>query len=288
MIRSMTAFSRQEASNELGELVLEIRTVNHRYLDIFLRLPEELRSLDSVMRELIGSRLSRGKVECSLRFQPADQNGGELALNDERIKQIAHASRHIESILYDPAPVSSLEVLRWPGVIQSQPLDLEQLQQAVTALLEKALLDLIATREREGKKLAEVIKQRCDAMEEIVAGVKAKMPEILAQWREKLINRINEAKVELDTDRLEQEMIYLVQKTDVAEEMDRLALHIEEVRRVLQGDKPVGRRLDFLMQELNREANTLGSKSIHADTTRASVDLKVYIEQMREQIQNIE
>ncbi len=288
MIRSMTAFSRQEASNELGELVLEIRTVNHRYLDIFLRLPEELRSLDSVMRELIGSRLSRGKVECSLRFQPADQNGGELALNDERIKQIAHASRHIESILYDPAPVSSLEVLRWPGVIQSQPLDLEQLQQAVTALLEKALLDLIATREREGKKLAEVIKQRCDAMEEIVAGVKAKMPEILAQWREKLINRINEAKVELDADRLEQEMIYLVQKTDVAEEMDRLAMHIEEVRRVLQGDKPVGRRLDFLMQELNREANTLGSKSIHADTTRASVDLKVYIEQMREQIQNIE
>ena len=288
MIRSMTAFSRQEASSEVGDLVLEIRTVNHRYLDISLRLPEELRNLEPVLREQIAARLGRGKLECNLRYSSPELADSELPVDDERIKRIAHACRHIDSYLYSPAPISSLDVLRMPGVIQSKPVDLEQLKNAVTQLLGHALDDLIAAREREGQKLAQVIRERCDSMDEIVATVKQQLPDILQLWRQKLLERINEAKVELDQDRLEQEMVYIAQKTDVAEEIDRLSMHVEEVKRVLEADKPVGRRLDFLMQELNREANTLGSKSIHTDTTRASVDLKVFIEQMREQVQNIE
>ena len=288
MIRSMTAFSRQEASSEVGDLVLEIRTVNHRYLDISLRLPEELRNLEPVLREQIAARLGRGKLECNLRYSSPELAESELPVDDERVKRIAHACRHIDSYLYSPAPISSLDVLRMPGVIQSKPVDLEQLKNAVTQLLGHALDDLIAAREREGQKLAQVIRERCDLMDEIVATVKQQLPDILQLWRQKLLERINEAKVELDQDRLEQEMVYIAQKTDVAEEIDRLSMHVEEVKRVLEADKPVGRRLDFLMQELNREANTLGSKPIHTDTTRASVDLKVFIEQMREQVQNIE
>ena len=288
MIRSMTAFSRQETSSEVGDLVLELRTVNHRYLDISLRLPEELRNLEPLLREQIATRLGRGKLECNLRYNSPELSQLELPVDDERVKRIAHACRHIDSFLYSPAPISSLDVLRMPGVVQSKPLDLEQLKTIVTDLLTQALDALVTVREREGQKLAQIIRERCESMDAIVAEVKQQLPEILQHWREKLINRLNEAKLELDQDRLEQEMVYLAQKTDVAEEIDRLSLHIAEVKRVLDADKPVGRRLDFLMQELNREANTLGSKSIHADTTRASVDLKVLIEQMREQIQNIE
>ncbi len=289
MIRSMTAFSRQETSTELGEMVLEIRTVNHRYLDISLRLPDELRSLEPLLREQISARIGRGKVECSLRYTPADQTGAaELVLDDDRVRQIAHASRHIDSILYNPAPVSSLDVLRMPGVIKTTPLEPERVQATVQELLGRALDELVASREREGAKLAELIRERCDAMEQIVAEVKQQMPQILQQWQAKLQARIQEAGIELEPERLEQEIVLLANKTDVAEEMDRLQVHIDEVRRVLDDDKPVGRRLDFLMQELHREANTLGSKSISAETTRASVDLKVLIEQMREQVQNIE
>ncbi len=288
MIRSMTAFSRQEASSEYGELTMEIRTVNHRYLDIFLRLPEDIRSLEPLIRERIGARLSRGKLECALRLQPAEQARETLSLNESLIRQIAEASRHIDGILYDPAPISSLDVLRWPGVIQSRSPDPEALKNDILALLDATLDDLLATREREGARLADMITERCDEMDRIVDSVQAKMPEIMQAWRDKLKQRLEEAGIEHDDERLEQELVLLAQKTDVAEEMDRLKMHIDEVRRVLAEDKPVGRRLDFLMQELNREANTLGAKSVHADTTRASVDMKVLIEQMREQIQNIE
>ena len=267
---------------------MEIRSVNHRYLDVFLRLPEEIRSLETRMREQVANTLSRGKVECSLRFQPGSETEGEMPLNEERIKQIAQASRHIDSFIYNAAPISSLDILKMPGVIQSKALDLPALQQDVTALLTTALEDLLATREREGAKLAELIVSRCDAMDKIITEVNSRMPEILAEWQERLIKRLKDAELELDKDRLEQEVVLLANKTDVAEEMDRLTVHLTEVRRVLKQDKPVGRRLDFLMQELNREANTLASKSIHTDTTGASVDMKVMIEQMREQIQNIE
>ncbi len=288
MTRSMTAFSRQETSSEYGELIMEMRTVNHRYLDIFLRLPEDIRSLEPLIRERIGARLSRGKLECAIKLQPAEQTREALSLNEALIRQIAEASRHIDGILYDPSPISSLDVLRWPGVIQSRSPDPEALKKDILALLDTTLDDLVATREREGARLADMITERCDEMDRIVGAVQAKMPEIMQAWRDKLRQRLEEAGIDHDDERLEQELVMLAQKTDVAEEMDRLKMHIDEVRRVLAEDKPVGRRLDFLMQELNREANTLGSKSVHADTTRASVDMKVLIEQMREQIQNIE
>jgi uncharacterized protein (TIGR00255 family) len=284
----MTAFSRQEVSTERGDWVIELRSVNHRYLDVFLRLPEEIRSLETRMREQISHRLSRGKVECSLRFKPGVEAEDALSLNEERIRHIAHASRHIDSFIYNPAPISSLDVLKMPGVIQSKELDLAALEGDVADLLKTALDDLLATREREGEKLAEMLFTRCDAMDEIIKEVNARMPEILLEWQTRLVKRLKDAELELDKDRLEQEIVLLANKTDVTEEMDRLAMHIIEVRRVLKQDNPVGRRLDFLMQELNREANTLASKSIHTDSTGASVDLKVLIEQMREQIQNIE
>ena len=288
MVRSMTAFSRQEHNGEFGELILELRTVNHRYLDISLRLPEELRSLESKLREQISNRLTRGKLDLSLRYQPPAQERDSLQLDMELVKQLSKASREIDHILYDHTAVHSMDILRWPGVLQARTIDQELLNKAVWTLLNEAMDDLVATREREGKKLGEVISQRCDAMSEIVSQVKVKMPEIMQSWRDKLVARLEQAKLEVDPERLEQEIVYLAQKTDVDEEMDRLAMHISEVQRVLTEKKPVGRRLDFLMQELNREANTLGSKSVHVDSTRASVDLKVLIEQMREQVQNIE
>lgn len=288
MVRSMTAFSRQETNGDFGSLILELRTVNHRFLDISLRLPEELRSLDPKIREQVSKRLSRGKLDLCLRYQAPEQAEGELVINMELAKQLSKASRDIDHILYDHSPVNSFDVLRWPGVLQPAVVDVEALQQAALDLLDEALKELLSTREREGEKLAQVIKQRCVAMADIVALVKQQMPEIMQAWRDKLVERLEQAKLEVDSERLEQEVVYLAQKTDVDEEMDRLHMHISEVERVLKDKKPIGRRLDFLMQELNREANTLGSKSVHVDTTRASVDLKVLIEQMREQVQNIE
>ncbi|HEB86524.1 MAG TPA: YicC family protein [Gammaproteobacteria bacterium] len=288
MVRSMTAFSRQEENGAFGRLTLELRSVNQRFLDINFRLPEELRSLEPRLRTVISDHLSRGKVEFSLRYQPPEAGQDALVLDMDRVKQISDASREIDRILYDHTPVNALEILRWPGVLQTCSVDQDSLFNAVSVLLDTALADLIATREREGEKLAAVIEQRCAAMAALVEQVRTKMPEIMAAWREKLKARLEQVGVEVDAERLEQEIVLLANKTDVDEEMDRLAMHIEEVRRVLNDDQPIGRRLDFLMQELNREANTLGSKSVHIDTTRASVDMKVLIEQMREQVQNIE
>ncbi|HFQ14560.1 MAG TPA: YicC family protein [Gammaproteobacteria bacterium] len=288
MIRSMTAFSRQESEGDFGALVLELRSVNQRFLDLAFRLPEELRAAEPRLRSAISARLRRGKVECSLRYQPPEAGQANLSLDMELVKRLSAASREIDRVLYDHAPVNSLEILRWPGVIQTPRIDQARLQAAVDALLARALDDLIAAREREGGKLAEVIAQRCTALEEIIAGLRERLPEIREAWRGRLQERLQQAGVELDPERLEQEILLLANKSDVDEELDRLVVHLEEVRRVLGDDQPVGRRLDFLMQELNREANTLGSKSVHVDTTRASVDMKVLIEQMREQVQNIE
>jgi len=288
MVRSMTAFSHQETSGEFGNLVLELRSVNQRYLDINFRIPEELRSLEPRLRSSISARLSRGKVEFSLRYQPPEAGQDELTLDMDLVKQISDASREIDHILYDHAPVSSLEILRWPGVMQTRSIDKDKLFAEVVALLDNALADLIAAREREGEKLAAVIEQRCASISVIVEQVHTKMPEILNAWREKIQARLQQASLDVDAERLEQEIVLLANKTDVDEELDRLSMHIEEVRRVLTDKQPIGRRLDFLMQELNREANTLGSKSVYVDSTRASVDMKVLIEQMREQVQNIE
>jgi uncharacterized protein (TIGR00255 family) len=289
MIRSMTAFARQEADGEWGALQLELRSVNHRYLEVNPRLPEELRQLETKIRERIGKRLGRGKVDCTMRYQPpVAAAAGELQVNLELVKQLAHASREIDGLIYNPAPVNSLELLRWPGVLESSAVDLEQLQSAAMALLDAALDELDENRCREGDKLKTIILQRCDSAAEVVTAVRQRLPEVLAGVRQRLKERLVELRQELDENRLEQEMVIQAQKLDVDEEMDRLETHIAEVRHVLGRNEPVGRRLDFLMQELNREANTLGSKSADSETTRASVELKVLIEQMREQIQNIE
>src|SRR5512143_681472 len=288
MIRSMTAFARQESQGEWGSLVIELRSVNHRYLETTLRMPEDLRSLETQMRDRIGQSLNRGKVECNLRHQPPANIPGEIVINHELAARIAHATREIDAALYNPAPINGLEVLRWPGVMQLPVADPELLKAATLTLLDSALKELTAQREREGEKLKEIILQRCTAMDGVIAGVKERLPQVMNALRERLRSRLAELQVEADPGRLEQEMVIQAQRLDVDEEVDRLNTHLAEVRRVLDQDQPVGRRLDFLMQELNREANTLGSKSADTETTRASVDLKVLIEQMREQIQNIE
>lgn len=288
MARSMTAFARQELTKDWGTLTLELRSVNHRYLDISLRMPEDFRNLESKIRENISARLARGKVDVGLRFSRTETGAGEIIIDKDLIEQISKASREIDHILYNPGAVSSLDILRWPGVIKTPELDSDELSSALLELLEVTLNDMLEGREREGEKLANLISQRCQSISEVIVNVKKRLPEIMQLWREKLITRMQDASVDVDENRLEQELVIIAQKTDVDEELDRLTTHVTEVERVLKDKNPIGRRLDFLMQELNREANTLGSKSIDTETTKASVDLKVFIEQMREQIQNIE
>jgi uncharacterized protein (TIGR00255 family) len=267
---------------------LELRSVNQRYLEINPRLPEELRQLEPKLRSRIDKRLGRGKVDCTLRYQSPVAGTAELKVNTDLVRQLAHASREVDSLIYNPAPVNSIDVLRWPGVLESVGVNMEQLQSTALTLLDQALDELDENRCREGEKLKAIILQRCDSADEVVSAVRARLPDVLAAVRQRLNDRLAELRQELDQNRLEQEMVLLTQKLDVDEEMDRLVTHLGEVRQVLERDEPVGRRLDFLMQELNREANTLGSKSADSETTKASVELKVLIEQMREQIQNIE
>jgi uncharacterized protein (TIGR00255 family) len=288
MISSMTAFARQEQQGQWGTFIWEVRSVNHRYLDISLRLPEEFRVLEPRIRNVISQSLARGKVECTLRFQPSAQIDTEIPINADLCQQVLTVCKKVNSMLEAPAPISALEVLKWPGVLQTVELDLDQVRTQAMSILERTLIDISEVRQREGAKLKELIEQRCHAMQRIVEETRTQVPQIIASRREKLLERLVELKTEIDQSRVEQEMVLMAQKMDVTEEIDRLEAHIDEVRHVLEQDKPVGRRLDFLMQELNREANTLGSKSADIQTTRASVDLKVFIEQMREQVQNIE
>ncbi|MBI2779157.1 MAG: YicC family protein [Gammaproteobacteria bacterium] len=288
MIRSMTAFARQERSTEWGTLAWELRSINHRFLELSIRLPEDLRGLEPQTREHVALRLNRGKVECHLRFQPASLAPIELVLNKEFVSRLVQTSREVDRLLYSSAPVNSLDILRWPGALQAVEIDLGPVCEAALLLLDETLDSLAEARAREGARLKVVLEQRCDALSALVTQVRARLPEIRARFRERLASRLAEIKAELDPARLEQEMALLAQKIDVDEEMERLGSHVEEMRRTLNQNEPVGRRLDFLMQELNREANTLGSKSADIETTRASMEMKVLIEQMREQIQNIE
>lgn len=289
MIRSMTAFARQESSTPAGSITLELRSVNHRYLEINPRLPEELRIFDPKLRSALGKSLGRGKIDCFMRYAAPLGGSEELSVNEALVKQIADATRTIDGILYEPAPISSLDLLKWPGIIRSTPVDEGLIISTATKLLEDAVTDLIAMREREGEKLREIILQRCEAIQEVVHSVKGRLPEVLENNRKRLEQRLADLKQpDAESSRLEQEMVILAQRLDVDEELDRLESHLSEITKTLSQSKPVGRRLDFLMQELNREANTLGSKSADIETTQASVELKVLIEQMREQIQNIE
>ncbi|MDH5191857.1 MAG: YicC family protein [Gammaproteobacteria bacterium] len=288
MIRSMTAFGRQSRQWPWGTLVWEVKSVNHRYLEISTRMPDDFRALEMRIRTLLGKLLGRGKVDCALRFQKNEVLDAEITINAELAKQIAAASREVDSYLYSAAPVNSMDVLRWPGVLHTPEMNMEELHNGAMELLEETIDELVDTRLREGEKLKQIIEQRLSAMRDVVLQVKDRVPEVLVQMREKLEARLEEIKTEVDPARVEQELVMLTQRLDVDEEMDRLETHIEEVSRVIESDEPIGRRLDFLMQELNREANTLGSKSQDTEMTKASVELKVLIEQMREQVQNIE
>ena len=288
MIRSMTAFAREQGHGEYGELTWEIRSVNHRFLESTVRLPEELRAIEAVVRERVTLRLGRGKVECNLRFKAATAAATELKVNDGLVDQILAAADKMAHRLHSSHQLSIMDLLRWPGVLETAEQDFTPLQEAAVELLDKAIDSLLDAREREGGRLAELIAQRITLMRAQVELARERMPQVIAAVRERLRSRLAEVAETLDQARLEQEMALLAQRLDVDEEMDRLRTHLDEVERVLEQDEPVGRRLDFLMQELNREANTLGSKSADSETTAVSVEMKVLIEQMREQVQNIE
>lgn len=285
---SMTAFTRQQSEGDWGALVWEIRSVNHRYLEASVRLPESLRGLEGAVREAVRKSLARGKVECQLRLQAVAPEQSELVLNEGLIDRLLQANKNISAKLGGPTDLNSIDILRWPGVVTDESVDNAKLEAEALSLFDKALEDLIASREREGDALREMLMQRIDAIGEIVAAVREKMPEILEAQRQNMLDKLNELKADLEPTRIEQEVALLAQKADVAEELDRLDSHLKECTRVIKNKGPKGRRLDFLMQELNREANTLSSKSIVADTTLSAVELKVLIEQMREQVQNIE
>ncbi len=293
MIQSMTAFARGQVAGSWGTAVCELRSINHRYLELMVRLPDNLHELEAPMRESLRRFIKRGKIECHLRYQPGDVSGSEITINHHLAEQLCHANETISELLSKKAlvkvaPVQPMEILRWPGILQIAEVDFEIIEDEVIKLLEKTLQDLIGAREREGAELKQLFLQRLDSMKAEVVTVRKHWPEILKLQRERLIARFSEVKIELDTGRLEQEILIFSQKIDVSEELERIDTHISEIRRILKHGGVVGRRLDFLMQELNREANTLGAKSADVDTTRASVELKVLIEQMREQVQNVE
>ena len=284
MSNSMTAFARETLTGDQGELTWELRSVNHRFLETFVRLPEDLRALEMRVRERIGARLDRGKVDASLRYAPAAAAAGELRINRRYLELLLAAGAEVGSRLGRmPAP-EPFDLLRWPGVLEEQKPDLGPVQEQALALLDRTLSTLVATRAREGERLAGLIRERCDRLLICVAKVRERMPQVMAEVRQRILDRLDEVRAELDPNRLEQELALLAQRLDVDEEMDRLQAHVQEVRAVVGSDKPVGRRLDFLMQELNREANTLGSKSSDLEVTRLAVEMKVLIEQMREQI----
>ncbi|SEG82880.1 YicC/YloC family endoribonuclease [Marinobacterium lutimaris] len=287
MTRSMTAFARQEAHRAWGTLTWEIRSVNHRYLEPHLRLPETLRDLEGKVREKLRNGLSRGKVECTLRFIP-EAAAQTCSVDEERARDLIAAAAQVRSLMPDSAPLDTFQVLGWPGVLRETEVDMAEVKTEALTLFDAALQDLASGREREGQELTQLVNQRLDSISDIVAEVRSLMPKILEAQRESIRAKIADVSVEIDPSRLEQEIVMIAQRADVDEEMDRLDTHVQEVRRVLGQKGPIGRRLDFLMQELNREANTLSSKSIVAATTQRAVELKVLIEQMREQIQNIE
>ena len=287
MIYSMTAFARNEIKQDWGSVVWEIRSVNQRFLETYFRLPEQFRSLEPMLRERFRKRLHRGKVECSLRFTPSDNAQSTLTLDEDLAKQVLHAADWVQSHGQSTG-VNPMDVLRWPGVIAAEETDMDTILSDTMSGFDTALDQFIEAREAEGKTLRSLIEQRLDSIETEVATVKEKMPEIMQWQRERIQTRFEEAKIELDEGRFEQEMIMLAQKVDVAKEIDRLNSHVNETRNILKKGGACGRRLDFMMQEFNRESNTLGSKSITTDITQSAVELKVLIEQMREQIQNIE
>ena len=287
MIYSMTAFARFEVKKDWGDAVWEIRSVNQRYLENFFRLPEQFRGLENTLREKLRQSLTRGKIECSLRIETKKQTNAELNLNKELANQVIQSLQWIKSQAGE-GEINLTDVLRYPGVVEAQEQDLDAISQDLLTAFDDLLTDFIAMRGREGEKLNDIIQQRLDAIAVEADKVRSQMPAVLQWQRERLLQRFEDAQVNLDPQRVEQEMILLAQRVDVAEELDRLQMHVKETTNILKKGGAVGRKLDFMMQELNRESNTLASKSINADITASAVELKVLIEQMREQIQNLE
>ena len=287
MIRSMTAYARREIKGNWGSAAWELRSVNQRYLETYIRLPEQFRSLEPVVRERLRTRLTRGKIECNLRFELDPSAQSTMILNEKLAKQLVEAANWVK-MQSDEGEINPLEVLRWPGVMSAAEQDLDVISTELMAALESAIDDFIDAREREGNALKAMIEQRLEGVSTEVAKVRQQMPEILQWQRERLVSKLEEAQVQLENNRLEQELVLMAQRVDVAEELDRLEAHVKETYVILKKKEAVGRRLDFMMQEFNRESNTLASKSINADVTASAIELKVLIEQMREQIQNIE
>jgi len=288
MTFSMTGFAAVARDTDYGALSLELRAVNHRYLELQFRLPDELRALETSLREGIVGRISRGKVDCRVGFAPAAQVQRGAPLNAEALGDLLRHAAEVRNVSPDSAPLTVADILRWPGVFGPDVVPLDRVARDLAQLLEQALRDLTASREREGDKLKVLLLDRVADMERIAAEVKPQIPQLVTAYREKLQARLAEALAGKDDDRLRQEIILYASRIDVDEELSRLTAHLSEVRRVLGQPAPAGKRLDFLMQELNREANTLGSKSVASTVSQAAIDLKILIEQMREQIQNIE
>jgi uncharacterized protein (TIGR00255 family) len=287
MIASMTGFARREISGSWGTLVCELRSVNHRFLEAGFRLPDELRSGEGELRQHLTREVRRGKVDCVLTYRRAQASEAGLEVDAQalerllaRLKDIGHS--------FPTQTVNLVDVLRWPGVLKEDSSAGDELMVAAKALFGSTLEDLVAARAREGLRLKEILEVRCGGLEDLVRQVRERLPEVQTRLRARLDERVKELTANVDQDRLEQELAILLQRLDVDEELERLSGHIQEIRRVLAANEPAGRRLDFLMQELNREANTLSSKSQDLDTTRSAVDMKVFIEQMREQVQNAE
>ena len=288
MLHSMTGFARESVETALGTLGWEIRAVNHRYLDVQFKLPEDLRPKEQAFRQQASAVLGRGKVECGLYFRRAFDQQSEMQIDTDLVELLGARISELSAKLPATAAINPVEILRWPGVMTQPEVDAEPLYLEASTLLDTALKALDLMRLSEGRRIAEMLEDRCRDVANIAASVRARMPEVMAAARSRQRDRIEKLNVEADPSRLEVELALIAQKIDVDEELDRLESHLVEIRNALGDDKPVGRRLDFLMQELNREANTLGSKSADTETTKAAVNLKVLIEQMREQIQNVE
>lgn len=288
MAYSMTGFARMEESFEWGTLSCELKSVNHRYLEAFYKLSDEIKPFESELRGALKQKLSRGKVEVLFLFRNEEGASAELKIDQSKVKALSELARQVQGADTDARGLSVNDYLRWPGVVVSEELDTDQLKSEALKLFDQAIDRLLQHRAREGTLLVEAIKDRLKSIRNICETIQPKIPLIVQNQFEKYKNKVEAFDVSIDADRLAQEFAQLAQKADVEEELDRLFIHIKELEKALQSDKPLGRRLDFLMQEFNREANTLGSKSIDAEMTQASVDLKVGIEQIREQIQNLE
>jgi uncharacterized protein (TIGR00255 family) len=288
MITSMTGFARRESSGSWGTLVCELRSVNHRFLEAGFRLPDELRAVEGELRARLAQQVRRGKVDCTLSYRRPPGAASAMEVDVVALERLLAAVVVVTRSLREPATVSALEVLRWPGVLREESVAGEQLLAVAYAVFGATLEDLTAARAREGARLRELLEQRCTQLESLLVALRARLPEVQKRLRTRLNERLAELGAGVDRERVEQELALLLQRLDVDEELERLAGHITEVRRVLGGSESAGRRLDFLMQELNREANTLSSKSPDLETTRSAVDMKVLIEQMREQVQNAE